>query len=404
MSESGRALSPSPEAALLDKIAQLSLLRSLSDRLACAQDFASACRALVEVVWEEAHAEAVAYLSVDFQRRVCHVEAAVPNEECSELSGVVNLATAPIPVLLAADEPVVLHDALGIGWPGVPATPEHAGTALICAPTRVRGATTGLLLVSTREAGADLEEDRRLLAIIAISAAPALDVARNQEREEFLATLRHDINNPINSALGYAEMIIDGLKAEGPESLVPLASSMVESLKAVADLVSNYLHMAAINDGVPVLHLDEVDVGALTAEIVDRLRPSAGERQVTLACLTTAHRIRADRRQLGRVITNLLSNALKYTPCTGQVHVSVAGDGAGVTLTIADTGLGIAPENLVRLFTKYARFHSSLAIPGTGLGLYISKAIVEAHGGTITVESEPGQGSTFTVHLPRHPL
>jgi signal transduction histidine kinase len=404
MSEPGRALSPLPEAALLDKIEQLSLLRSLSDRLARAQDFASACRALVEVVWEEARAEAVAYVSVDSQRRVCHVEAAMPNGEGSESSGDVDFATAPFPVLLAADAPVVLHDAPGIGWPGFPATPEQVGTVLICAPTRVRGTTTGLLLVSTREAGADLEENRRLLAIIAISAAPALDVARNEEREEFLATLRHDINNPINSALGYAEMIIDGLKAEGPERLVPLAFSMVESLKAVADLVSNYLHMAAINDRMPALRLDEIDVGALTAEIVGRLRPSAGERQITLACLTTAPRIRADRRQLGRVITNLLSNALKYTPCTGQVHVSVAGDGAGATVTIADTGFGIPPEDLARLFTKYARFHHSRAIPGTGLGLYISKAIVEAHGGTITVESEPGRGSTFTVHLPRHPL
>mgnify|MGYP001355556196 CR=1 FL=1 len=404
MSELGRVLSPSPEAALLDKIEQLSLLRSLSDRLGRALDFASACHTLVEVVWEETRVEAVSYLSIDSQRRVCHVEATLPYGDIGEATAGVSLAIEPLPVLLTADEPVVMAHVLGVGWPGLPATAQQAGTVLICAPTRVHGATTGLLLVCTRETGANLEEDRRLLAIIATSVAPALDVARNQEREEFLATLRHDINNPINSALGYAEMIIDGLKQDGPESLVPLASSMVASLKAVADLVSNYLHMAAINHGAPALCIGEVDLGALTAEIVDRLRPSGGERQITFACVAESPRIRADRRQLGRVITNLMGNALKYTPRNGRVDVAVDADVAGATVTIADTGFGIAPENVARLFTKYARFDRTGEIPGTGLGLYISKAIVEAHGGTITAESELGRGSTFRVHVPQHPL
>jgi signal transduction histidine kinase len=404
MSEPGAALLQSSDAALLDKIEQLSLLRSLSDRLAQARDFASACRTLVQVVWEEACAEAVVYLSVDAQRRVCHLQAAAPDDAGAELPDDVALATAPLPALLAADGPVVLRDLADIDWLDVlPPSARQAGTALICAPMRVRGTMTGLLVVSTREAGASLEETRRLLAIIAASAALALDVARNDEREEFLATLRHDINNPVNAALGYAEMIIDGLKAEHAESLVPLASSMVESLKAVADLVSNYLHMAAIDRGAPSLHLDEIDLGALTAEIVDRLRPPADECELTLVRPDRSVRVLADRRQLGRVITNLVGNALKYTPRGGRIRVTVAGGDSGASIVVADAGYGIAPEDVARLFTKYARFHRDRGIPGTGLGLYICKAIVEAHGGTIAVESVSGRGSTFTVWLPRFP-
>jgi signal transduction histidine kinase len=109
----------------------------------------------------------------------------------------------------------------------------------------------------------------------------------------------------------------------------------------------------------------------------------------------------ADRRQLGRVVANLVGNALKYTPGPGAVNVRVAADEHHAILTVQDTGAGLTPENLVRLFDKHARFHQHLGVPGTGLGLYLSKAIVEAHGGTIDATSEPGEGSTFTVRLPR---
>ncbi len=401
MSEPRDAAARSLDAALLDKIEQLSLLRSLNDRLAHARDFASACRTLVQVVWEEVSAETVTYLSVDDERRVCHVQATAPDEAGADLGADVALTTAPLPTLLSAEHPVVLRDVAGMGWlAALPPPSRQAGAVIVSTAMRVRGTTTGLLLVSTHDAGGELEESRRLLALVAASAALALDAARDNQREEFLATLRHDINNPINAALGYAEMIIDGLQAEHVEHLLPLASSLVGSLKSVADLVSNYLHMAAIDRGTPSLRLDTIDLGTLAAEIVDRVRPSAGGREITLERSDVA-RVRADRRQMGRVITNLVDNALKYTPTAGRVRVRVAADDTGVDVTVADTGFGITREDVPRLFTKYGRVDHGRGIPGTGLGLYICKAIVEAHGGTITVQSTPGEGSTFTVRLPR---
>lgn len=402
MSEGGGGPARSPDAALLDKIEQLSLLRSLGDRLARARDFGSACRTLVQVVWEEVSAETVAYLSVDSERRVCRLEAAAPDDGDAERADDVALTTAPLPTLLAAAHPVVLHELSGLArLVPLPPPTRRSGAVVVGAPMRVRGATAGVLLVTTRDAGGDLEESRRLLALVASSAALALDAARDHQREEFLATLRHDINNPINAALGYAEMIIDGLQAERVEHLLPLASSMIGSLKSVADLVSNYLHLAAIDRGTPSLRLDAIDLGAVTAEIIDRLRPSAGGRTITLERPDPLPPVRADRRQMGRVITNLVDNALKYTPPAAQVRVSVGADDTGVEVRVADTGFGIAREDLPRLFTKYGRVDSNRGIPGTGLGLYICKAIVEAHGGTITLESAAGRGSIFTVRLPR---
>ena len=97
---------------------------------------------------------------------------------------------------------------------------------------------------------------------------------------------------------------------------------------------------------------------------------------------------------------NLVSNALKYTAGPGTVRVRLSHDTAGAILAVQDTGAGLSPADLGRLFTKHARFHRHLDIPGTGLGLYLSKAIVEAHGGRIEVQSTVGGGSTFTVRIP----
>jgi signal transduction histidine kinase len=386
----------SAEAALVERIEALSFLRALNDRLAAAPDFASACRALVELVWEARPAEAVAYLSIDVQRGCARVEAVMPaagDEPAPDLP----LDTPPLPLLLPGGEPLVLLDAPP--WLRVDAAAGHG--IVLSAPTRIRDATTGLLLSFYARGGmAVLEEDRRILALVATSAALALDAARSQAREEFLATLRHDISNPVHAAVGHSEMLIDRLRASGDRDAAALAGSVLESLKVVADLVSNYLHMSAIDRGVPALQRDHVDLGALAAEVVERYRPSAAERAVAIECRGGTVAVRADRRQLGRVVANLVSNAVKYTPLPGRIVVTVAAENDAVTLAVADTGYGIAAADLPRLFARYARFHRDRGIPGTGLGLHISRAIVEAHGGTIAVESAPGRGSTFTVRLP----
>jgi signal transduction histidine kinase len=400
-SSSEPAVRPSAEAALLEKIEELSFLRLLNDRLARVPDFASACRALVDLVWEERRADAVAYVSVDAQRRLCRVEAIAPAAPGSDPTVEFGFDTPPFSALLARPDPISLVETPAPVWLG--GRNALSGGVLISAPTQVRGTTTGLLLVYTRGDAGTIDEDQRLLAIITTSAALALDAARGEAREEFLATLRHDINNPVAVALGYTEMVVERLRAAGDEESTTLAASAAELLKVIADLVSNYLHMAAIDRGAPWLHHEEIDLGALAAEIVEQLAPSAAAKGIAIACHGSCPTVRADRRQVGRVITNLVRNAVKYTPAPGRVDVTTGSDAAGAMLVVADTGYGITAGDLRRLFTKYARFHRDKGIPGTGLGLYISKAIVEAHGGTLTAASEVGRGSAFTLTLPQRP-
>jgi signal transduction histidine kinase len=400
----------STESALLQRIEEMSFLGTLNERLAQVPDFAAACRAFVELVWEERYAEAVAFVAVDPPRRIGTLHAVLPARLDIEPSAEMSLDAEPFVTVLAAHDPVVLRDPPALAWMGIaaPTASLHIaakvaamGAALIAAPLVVRGTAIGVLFVHTRGDASTLEDHRRILALVATSAALALDAARNEAREEFLATLRHDINNPVHVALGYMEMLADRLKREGSPEMLELAGSVAESLKAVADLATNHLHMAAIDRGVAGIARERLDLGALTAEIVGRHRPSASEKGITLTHADGSGLVRGDRRQLGRVVTNLVGNALKYTPGGGRIDVAITSTGTDVLLCVEDTGYGVPAADIDRLFTKYARFHRDRAIPGTGLGLYLSKAIVEAHGGSVRASSELGRGSAFTVQLPR---
>lgn len=394
----------SADEALLEKIEELSLIRALNDRLAQATTFNAACQLLVDLVREERAADAVEFVSIDRTRGIARLEAAAPGEPTVHRTYDVDLAHGAIAALLARGEPR-LHTALPVlpwhvGQRGEHARAHGDARALISAPTRVRGTTTGLLLVYTHGDDARLGEDLRLLSIAATSAALALDVARRDVREEFLAMLRHDINNPVNVALGYTEMMIEECRDRGLRELLDLALSVEESLEAVADLVSNYLHMPAIDGGTPHLERAPLDLADLAAKVAERYRLYAAEKKIELECRGRSPLLLADRRPLARVVGNLLSNAIKYTRGPGQVTITCGGDDAEATLAVRDTGYGLTPDEQRRLFTKHARFHRDRGIPGTGLGLYICREIVSAHGGTIEVASEPGAGSTFTVRLP----
>ncbi|HWP66973.1 MAG TPA: HAMP domain-containing sensor histidine kinase [Candidatus Limnocylindria bacterium] len=378
-------------------LTELAFLHLLATELLASPNVEEAQATLLRRVREATGATTAALLGIHHGRLRCHLDAIDPAPPGGmPVEREVRLDTEPLALLLTQAVPTILE-------PGTPRLPWLPATrpprACLSAPLRRQQKAIGLLVIELPE-GADPYAARALLGTAALAAVLGLEAVRREARDEFLAMVRHDIFNPITVALFHTEMLAETLEGRDDKELADLAHSVHSCLNAVCDMISTFCYLEAIDQGAPAIHPEPVDFVELVTDIVDAHRPTATARQLELSFEGDCPALRGDRRQLGRVVANLVSNALKYTPGPGRVDVRLGHDAGGAVLTVSDTGAGLAPADLERLFTKHARFHRHLDIPGTGLGLYLSKAIVEAHGGRIDVESVVGEGSTFRVRIP----
>lgn len=226
----------------------------------------------------------------------------------------------------------------------------------------------------------------------------------SKEKDQFLAVLTHDMRTPLTSIKGYASILRD--REMSREQQVHVAKVVLKSQETLLEIVNNILEIEKLQSGVPILlEVSEFDVALLAQTIAEALEPQAVEKKITLHYdkVPSPIVINADEQKIERVLTNLISNAIKYTPEGGEVFVDTAVDGRYALITIRDTGYGIPEDELPFIFERYTRVkkHQTVAI-GTGLGLAIVKSLVEAHNGEITVKSKEDEGSTFTVKIPIH--
>ena len=224
-------------------------------------------------------------------------------------------------------------------------------------------------------------------------------------RDEFVATVSHELRTPLTSILGYLELIGDDESgARTPEQLAFL-KIVQRNAERLVSLVSDLLLVAEARDRELKLDVRKVDLGQLAAECVTAAKPAADAKQIelTLSDGSPGH-LEGDRIRLAQVMDNLISNAIKFTPSGGRIAVSTASLNAHVIFAVRDSGAGISADDQAELFNPFFRTRSAAAqaIQGTGLGLTITKAIVEAHRGSISVESAPGRGTTFVVEIPSH--
>ncbi|MCU7722862.1 ATP-binding protein [Actinoplanes sp. KI2] len=232
-------------------------------------------------------------------------------------------------------------------------------------------------------------------------------VARMQEvdaaKTEFLSTVSHELRTPLTSVSGYLEVLVD--QEAGPlnltqERMLGVIDNNVERLRL---LIEDLLLVSRIEAGRLSITDNALDLGRVAREACAAVQPTAEKAGVTLTCVIDQPiTIRGDLEHLDRVVLNVLSNAVKFTPSGGTVTVTAHTSGAYAVLTVQDTGIGIPADDLPHLFTRFFRAGNAVrqAIPGTGLGLAIVSSIVERHGGTVTLDSEEGVGTTVTIRLP----
>jgi signal transduction histidine kinase len=220
------------------------------------------------------------------------------------------------------------------------------------------------------------------------------------QKDEFVSSISHELRTPLTSIAGYVELLQE--EEDDPKKLGHLAIVGRNSERLLA-LVSDLLFAARLQYGRLELERSPVDLRSLITQCVDSARPRAAAAYVQLDLeANDVPETIGEPAKLAQLLDNLVSNAIKFTPSGGHVVVRLTVRGDMIRIEVSDTGLGIPDVDRERLFERFFRAQSALErqIQGTGLGLYISKAIVEAHDGRIGVESEPGQGTTFIVELP----
>ena len=267
----------------------------------------------------------------------------------------------------------------------------------------------GILTLSEKKSGdAFTDQDLNLLSIVASQTAGAVEKSRlfeeDQLKSEFVSIASHELLTPTAAMEGYLSMILE----EGMGKVDKQARGYLETVyresKRLASLVKDLLNVSRIERGKIVVHPAPLDLAELIKQVLESLKFRAEERRIklTLTMKDKLPKVMADSEKLTEVMVNLIGNSIKYTHEGGQAAITTETRNGQVLVHIKDNGIGMKPEDVQHLFTKFFRASNSDQTNqgGTGLGLYITKNIIELMGGTIGVESELNKGSTFTFSLP----
>ena len=220
------------------------------------------------------------------------------------------------------------------------------------------------------------------------------------EIKEMSDNIAHDLKSPITRIRGIAEVTLTNEKSIGEYE--SMAASTIEECDRLLDMINTMLMISKTESGVDKLPSKEIDLTGLVREACELFEPTAEDKRVTLSYdVPNQRQFVGDHRLIQRMFSNLLDNAIKYTPSGGAVSVSLSKNNErDVVITVKDTGIGISPDDLPRIFNRFYRCDQSRSKPGIGLGLSLARSIARAHGGDITVESRLHEGSVFTVTLP----
>jgi signal transduction histidine kinase len=294
---------------------------------------------------------------------------------------------------------------------------RHGHRALLAVPLLREGVLIGGLVVNRRRPGAFEAPVIELLSTFAAQSALAIQNARlfkalegaSQHKSEFLANMSHELRTPLNAIIGYSEMLEEDAADLDDGRLVPDLQKINAAGKHLLELINTVLDLSKIEAGRMDLFLEDFDVATLVRDIAAVIRPLAEKNGNRLDVISAPDvgGMHADLTKLRQALFNLLSNACKFTE-RGTVSLTASREadptGDWLTFVVRDSGIGMTPEQMAKLFQEFSQADASTTkrFGGTGLGLALSRRLCRMMGGDVTVESEPGRGSAFTIRLPAH--
>ena len=225
----------------------------------------------------------------------------------------------------------------------------------------------------------------------------------NRYKSEFLANMSHELRTPLNAILGFSEILLDATMNLTGGERTEFLRNIHSSGQHLLGLINDILDLAKVEAGKMELHPEPLRVAEALHEVTSILEPMARQQGLQLTTTGTAEPVQADRSKFKQVLYNLLSNAVKFTPAPGKITVVIKDMPEQLVVSVHDTGIGMKPEDLPKLFREFEQIDGSYTrrYQGTGLGLALCRRFVEMHGGRIWAESQFGSGSTFTFTIPR---
>jgi signal transduction histidine kinase len=294
--------------------------------------------------------------------------------------------------------------------------------ALLGVPLMSEDEVIGVLGVTSKTPGQFAPEIIRLLSTFATQSALALQNARlfhevenkgrlleaaSRHKSEFLANMSHELRTPLNAILGFSEVLAERMFGEVNEKQAEYLQDILSSGRHLLSLINDILDLSKVEAGRLELELGRFHLPTALDNALTLVRERATRHGITLTQTVAAGvgDIVADERKVKQILLNLLSNAVKFTPEGGRIGVTATAAEDVITIAVSDTGIGIAPEDQAAIFEEFRQVGRDDARKqeGTGLGLTLAKKFVELHGGRIWVQSQLGQGSTFTFTLPFGP-
>ncbi|HSW96344.1 MAG TPA: HAMP domain-containing sensor histidine kinase [Candidatus Saccharimonadales bacterium] len=223
--------------------------------------------------------------------------------------------------------------------------------------------------------------------------------AQDRHKDEFMSIATHELKTPVTSLKIFAQVLENRFAKAGDETSALHLAKMDAQLNKLTALIEDLLDATKINSGKLQFHEEFFDVNELVSEIVEEMQRTT-EKHTLIKKLRISKIIYGDRTRVGQVLTNLISNAIKYSPKSDKIIIMTKIEKGSVTISVQDFGIGIAKEDQPKIFKRFQRVGNQNTFGGLGLGLFIAATIMQRHGGKIWVESEEGKGSTFSFSLP----
>jgi signal transduction histidine kinase len=285
--------------------------------------------------------------------------------------------------------------------------------SVLCVPLTVREKPIGVLRLYTGEIHRFTDEEIDFLSTLAGQGGVAIENARTYQRledlerakSEFVFTVAHELKSPVAAIQSILRVLLEGYAGEISQKQKELIDRVERRLIALQGLIRDLLALGALKGALPETKKTDVILNAIINRVVDAVQPEAEQKglELQVEIPNTLMTIKANDDDLERLLSNLLENAVKYTPPKGKVRLQLALNSDSVRVVVSDTGIGISPESMDRIFEEFYRGKNAkeMGQEGTGLGLSLVKHIVDRYHGEIGVESKLREGSTFTVTLPR---